>query len=51
MCHPGRFDPSEISDTKLITYHDWDGELALLQNPKVHALYEKFGIRLGHYQN
>jgi chitin disaccharide deacetylase len=51
MCHPGRFDPDEISDTKLKAYHDWDGELALLQNPKVHALYEKFGIRLRHFQN
>jgi predicted glycoside hydrolase/deacetylase ChbG (UPF0249 family) len=51
MCHPGRFDPNEISDPRLKSYHDWDGELALLQSPKVHALYEKFGIRLSHYQN
>lgn len=51
MCHPGRFDPSEITDPKLKSYHDWSGELALLQSPKVHALYEKFGIRMSHYQN
>jgi chitin disaccharide deacetylase len=51
MCHPGRFDPSEISDPRLRSYHDWDGELTLLQSPRVHALYEKFGIRLSHYQN
>jgi chitin disaccharide deacetylase len=51
MCHPGRYDPGEISDHKLRTYHDWEGELALLQNPKVHGLYEKFGIRLSHYQH
>ncbi len=51
MCHPGRFNANEISDTRLKSYHDWDGELALLQSPKVHALYEKFGIRLSHYQN
>ena len=51
MCHPGRFDPSEISDPRLKSYHDWDGELALLQSPKVYALYKKFGIRLSHYQN
>jgi predicted glycoside hydrolase/deacetylase ChbG (UPF0249 family) len=50
MCHPGRFDPAEVSDPRLSSYHDWDGELALLQSPKVHALYEKFGIRLSHYQ-
>jgi predicted glycoside hydrolase/deacetylase ChbG (UPF0249 family) len=51
MCHPGRFDAGEISDSKLQSYHDWDGELALLQSPKVHALYEKYGIRLSHHQN
>lgn len=50
MCHPGRFDAGEISDTRLQSYHDWDGELALLQSPQVHSLYEKFGIRLSHYQ-
>ncbi len=49
MCHPGRFDPSEISDAKLLAYHDWEGELALLQSPKVHDLYEKIGIRLSPY--
>ena len=51
MCHPGRFDPREITDLRLKSYHDWSRELALLQSPKVHALYEKFGIRLSHYQN
>lgn len=51
MCHPGRFDSSEITDPRLKSYHDWSGELALLQSPKVLALYEKFGIRLSHYQN
>ncbi len=49
MCHPGHFDPTEISDTKLLSYHDWEAELALLQSPKVHALYEKYGIRLSQY--
>ena len=50
MCHPGRFDPAEISDPRLMAYHDWEGELALLLSPQVQALYEKFGIRLSHYQ-
>jgi len=49
MCHPGRFDPSEILDPRLGSYHDWDGELALLQSQNVRSLYEKFGIRLSHY--
>jgi predicted glycoside hydrolase/deacetylase ChbG (UPF0249 family) len=51
MCHPGRFDPREITDPRLRSYHDWEEELALLQCQKVHALYEKFGICLSHYQN
>ena len=49
MCHPGHFNPAEVSDARLLAYHDWEGELALLQSPKVHALYEKFGIRLSPY--
>ena len=49
MCHPGHFDPTDVSDAKLLAYHDWEGELALLQSPKVHDLYEKFGIRLSQY--
>ncbi|MDD2660000.1 MAG: ChbG/HpnK family deacetylase [Methylococcales bacterium] len=51
MCHPGRFDPDEITDIRLRSYHDWEGELMLLQSPEVHDLYDKFGIRLSHYQN
>ena len=49
MCHPGHFDPTEISDPRLLAYHDWEGELTLLLSPKVQALYEQFGIRLSHY--
>jgi chitin disaccharide deacetylase len=51
MCHPGRFDPDEITGFRLRSYHDWEGELTLLQSPEVQALYEKYGIRLSHYQN
>jgi predicted glycoside hydrolase/deacetylase ChbG (UPF0249 family) len=49
MCHPGHYNPAEISNARLLAYHDWEGELALLQSPKVHDLYEKFGIRLSQY--
>ncbi|MDD4914563.1 MAG: ChbG/HpnK family deacetylase [Methylococcales bacterium] len=51
MCHPGFFDPGQISQPGLIAYHDWEGELALLQSPAVEALYDRFGIRLAHYRN
>ena len=49
MCHPGHFDPTQISDPKLICYHDWTAELAVLQSPRMHDLYEQFGIRLSRY--
>jgi hypothetical protein len=51
MCHPGYFDPNEISDHRLKTYHAWESELSLLQSPKLQDLYEKFGIHLSNYQN
>lgn len=50
MCHPGHYDPCEILDHNLKAYHDWDGELRLLQSPKLQSLYERFGIRLSRYQ-
>jgi chitin disaccharide deacetylase len=50
MCHPGRFDSNEIVHPKILNYHDWEMELALLQSPEFQALYEKFGIRLSGYQ-
>ncbi len=49
MCHPGHFDPTQISDPKLLCYHDWTAELELLKNPKVHDLYKQFNIRLSRY--
>lgn len=50
MCHPGHFDANEILEIKLMSYHDWEGELALLLNPKVQDLFEKYRIRLCNYQ-
>jgi predicted glycoside hydrolase/deacetylase ChbG (UPF0249 family) len=50
MCHPGFFDPVQITDPRLIAYHDWEAELALIQSPAVADLYDRFGIRLAHYQ-
>ncbi len=49
MCHPGHLDPTQISDPKLLCYHDWTSELELLQNPNVHDLYQQFNIRLSRY--
>jgi hypothetical protein len=51
MCHPGYFDSKQITEPRLIAYHDWEAELALLHSPAVADLYDRFGIRLAHYQN
>lgn len=51
MCHVGRFDSSEITDPKLIAYHDWEGELALLQSQQLQELYQRFNIQLSHYHH
>lgn len=32
MCHPGRFDPTEINEMGLLAYHDWEGELQNLMS-------------------
>lgn len=51
MCHVGRFDANEINDPKLIAYHDWEAELALLQSPELQDLYQRFNICLSHYSH
>ncbi len=51
MCHPGYFVTEEISDPKLIAYHDWEAELSLLQSPQLQELYQRFNIRLSHYHH
>jgi hypothetical protein len=30
MCHPGEFDAQEVTDARLLRYHDWQGELSAL---------------------
>lgn len=51
MCHVGRFDTNEITDAKLLAYHDWEAELALLQSPALQELYQQFNIQLSHYSH
>lgn len=50
MCHPGHFDASEINDTRLLAYHDWESELALLTSPSLRELYAAYGIALLNYR-
>jgi hypothetical protein len=51
MCHPGFADKSEISDPRLLQYHDWDGERETLTNPKVKDILLDCGIRLIGYRH
>ena len=51
MCHPGRLDRSEVSNPRLLDYHDWEGELATLTDPRAKALLDERGIRLVGYRD
>ena len=51
MCHPGRFDAQEISDHRLLDYHDWEGEFGAMTSPSARALLERRGVRLIGYRH
>jgi predicted glycoside hydrolase/deacetylase ChbG (UPF0249 family) len=51
MCHPGQFDPDEIRDPRLRSYHDWEGELNILTSPKTLELFRELDIRLIGYRD
>lgn len=46
MCHPGRLDPQEVTNARLLSYHDWEGELRTLTGAAVRELLDRRGIRL-----
>ena len=46
MCHPGLFDPAEVTDSRLVRYHDWEGELRLLTGSAVRELLDRHAVRL-----
>lgn len=50
MCHPGRLDRTQITDPRLLAYHAWEDELALLTGPDFRALCERHCIRLVNYR-
>jgi len=51
MCHPGEFDPQEISDPRLLRYHGWQGELRTLTSPALRELLARSGVRLVGYRH
>ena len=50
MCHPGTFDPAQITDPRLLAYHDWEGELALLCGESFSGLCASYGIALTNFR-
>jgi hypothetical protein len=40
-----------VSDPRLIDYHDWEGELAVLTNPDVKELLMRHGVRVIGYRD
>ncbi len=51
MCHPGRLDRSEVNDPRLLAYHDWERERALLCGPDFVALCASFSIELTRFSD
>lgn len=51
MCHPGHYVPGEIVDSRVPSYHDWEGELSLLRSEAMRALLESRGVRLVGYRD
>ena len=46
MCHPGFFDPNEISDQYLLKFHSWEKETSLLISQSFKDLLSKYNIKL-----
>jgi chitin disaccharide deacetylase len=51
MCHPGHLDRAEVDDPRLLGYHDWEGELAVLTSPAAKDLLQRDGVRLVGYRD
>jgi predicted glycoside hydrolase/deacetylase ChbG (UPF0249 family) len=51
MCHPGHRDEEEVRDTRLLDYHDWEGELDTLTSPAVRELLRRHHVRVIGYRD
>lgn len=50
MCHPGHRDDAAALHPALTRYHDWEGEFAVLTDPRFRTALEKWDIRLRSYK-
>jgi len=46
MCHPGAPAMDEVTDPRLIAYHDWEGELNALLHAEARGFFRSGNIRL-----
>lgn len=51
MCHPGYLDRAEISDRRLLLYHDWEQELDVLTSGEVRGLLARHGVSIVGYRD
>ena len=51
MCHPGYLDVAEVSEERLLRYHDWEGELRALTSPVIRQLLADCGVQLIGYRD
>jgi predicted glycoside hydrolase/deacetylase ChbG (UPF0249 family) len=51
MCHPGHYDANEISNSRLLNYHDWKRELGALTNTAVRDMLSEQHIQLIGYRH
>lgn len=51
MCHPGYYVPGEIDDEYVLSYHDWEGELAMLRSEEMRDLLTANGVQLVGYRD
>ena len=51
MCHPGFHDVAEVKDSRLLAYHDWEGEVRALTDTALQQWMRETGIRLVSYRD
>lgn len=51
MCHPGRLDRAEVSDDRLLGYHDWEAERRTLTDPALLEALADSEVRLIGYRH
>lgn len=50
MCHPGYYAAEEITDRRLLSYHAWEEELAVLTSEETADLLARHGVRRVSYR-